>query len=101
MNFVREKLEEEDIRFEDALAGLETTVKRLESENLDLDESLRLYEKGVRFAEVCRRKLDEAEKKIERLARTADGRVVVADAGFHGFPSGEGTPPEEECGDDE
>ncbi len=101
MNSVRKKLEEEDMRFEDALAGLEATVKRLESENLDLDESLRLYEKGMRFAEVCRRKLDEAEKKIERLARTAEGPVVVADAGFQNFPSGEGAPPGEKFGDDD
>lgn len=101
MNSLREKLEEEDMRFEDALAGLEATVRRLESENLDLDESLRLYEKGMWFAEVCRRKLDEAEKKIERLARTAEGPVVVADASFQGFPSGESAPPGEKSGDDD
>ena len=60
-------------RFEDALAGLERIVRELEGGDLPLDDALKLFEEGVRLSRFCSAKLDEAEKKIEILTRSADG----------------------------
>ena len=53
--------------YEDSLERLEEIVQRLESGNLTLDESLRLFEEGTRLTKVCQRRLTEAELRIERL----------------------------------
>ena len=61
----RKKLES----FEDALKRLEEIVQRMESGDLALEDSLGLFEEGVRLTRVCSQRLDEAEKKIELLTR--------------------------------
>jgi exodeoxyribonuclease VII small subunit len=61
------------LHFEKALAELEETVARLESGELSLDESLELFEKGVRLAKFLRGELDKAEKKIEVLLKDEEG----------------------------
>ena len=58
-----------DLKFEDGLARLEQIVTALESGNLPLEESLRVFEEGVTLARHCAKYLDEAERKIEILAR--------------------------------
>lgn len=62
-----------ELRFEDALAGLERIVRDLEGGDLPLDDALKLFEEGVRLSRFCSTKLDEAEKKIEILMKGADG----------------------------
>ena len=62
-----------DLRFEEALAGLERIVRDLEGGDLPLDDALKLFEEGVRLSRFCGAKLDEAEKKIEILMKGADG----------------------------
>ncbi len=61
--------------FEEALERLEEIVRRMESGDLTLEESLALFEEGVRLTRVCSQRLDEAEKKIEMLTRDAQGEV--------------------------
>jgi exodeoxyribonuclease VII small subunit len=61
--------------FEEALKGLEEIVQRMESRDLALEESLRLFEEGVRLTRVCSERLDEAERKIEILTRDEKGSV--------------------------
>ncbi len=56
-----------ELDFEQAFTELEAVVRRLESGEAGLEESLRLFEQGVRLARLCTRKLDEAEGKIELL----------------------------------
>lgn len=68
---------EKDPRFEDALARLEKTVERLESGELDLEESLKLFEEGVALSRICRAKLDEVQKRIEVLTETAAGTLKL------------------------
>ena len=63
-------------RFEEALAGLETIVSRLEAGELPLDDALKLFEEGVRLARLCGAKLDEAERRIEILMKGADGDLT-------------------------
>jgi len=59
--------------FEEALKGLETVVERLESGEPPLEESIRLFEEGMRLSETCRKRLDEADRKIELLLRKPGG----------------------------
>ena len=62
-----------DIKFEDALQRLELIVDQLESGNLALEESLKVFEEGVGLARRCAKYLDEAEKRIEILTRDESG----------------------------
>jgi exodeoxyribonuclease VII small subunit len=63
--------------FEGALQKLETIVNRLEKGELTLEESLALYEEGIRLSRLCHAKLEEAEGKIEQLVKDARGDVVL------------------------
>jgi exodeoxyribonuclease VII small subunit len=63
--------------FEAALQRLENIVQRLEKGELPLEESLVLYEEGVRLARLCHGKLEEAEGKIELLLKDARGDLVA------------------------
>ena len=59
--------------FEKGLERLEAIVEEMGSGRMPLDNALKLYEEGSKLAELCRRRLEEAEKKIEILSRRADG----------------------------
>ncbi len=56
-----------DLNLEDALNDLEQIVSYLEDGKLTLEESLELFEKGVKLVRLCRSKLDMAEQRIESL----------------------------------
>lgn len=60
-------------KFETALKKLEEVVRRLEGGELSLDDSLKAFEEGVKYAALCSSKLNEAEKKVEILLRRKDG----------------------------
>jgi exodeoxyribonuclease VII small subunit len=55
------------IDFEAAMKRLETIVEELESGELTLEDSIARYEEGVKLSRGLTGKLDEAEKRIERL----------------------------------
>lgn len=59
--------EGEPLTFERAMERLEEIVRLLEGGELPLDETVRLYEEGMRLIAFCRRKLDEAEKRVKML----------------------------------
>lgn len=63
--------------FETSLAELESIVGRLESGELPLEESLELFEKGIKLSRECRTRLTNAERKIEVLMKGADGELVA------------------------
>lgn len=67
---------DEGTRFEDALARLEQIVHALEAGNLSLDDSLRAFEEGTGLLRLCARRLDEAERRIEILAKDEGGPAV-------------------------
>lgn len=69
--------EEKQPGFETALKQLEEIVQRLEKGELSLEESLKLYEDGVRLARLCHSKLEEAEGRIELLMKDARGEALV------------------------
>lgn len=60
-------------KFENSLKRLEDAVNRLESGDLPLDESLKVFEEGIKHAAICSRKLNEAEKRVELLLKQRDG----------------------------
>ncbi len=60
-------------RFEDALNKLEKIVAKLEEGDIPLEESLKLFEEGIRLSRFCNQKLDEAEKKVEILLKGKNG----------------------------
>ncbi len=57
------------LSFEKALADLEAIVEKLEKGGLSLNESLALFEKGVKLAKFLRDELGKAEKKVEILLK--------------------------------
>ena len=58
----------EELTFEETLKQLEDVVERLESgDSLTLDESLAAFEEGVRLTRLCRKTLEEAELRVQRL----------------------------------
>jgi exodeoxyribonuclease VII small subunit len=59
-------------KFEDTLNKLERIVSRLEEGDIPLEESLKLFEEGIRLSRLCNQKLDEAEKKVEILIKGKD-----------------------------
>lgn len=60
--------------FEKAFQQLEKIVQRLEGEELPLDESLGLFEEGIRLSRFCHQRLEEVEKKIELILADAKGQ---------------------------
>ena len=53
--------------FESSLKALESIVERLEDENINLEDSVRSFEKGVNLVKECQKQLQEAELKIKTL----------------------------------
>ncbi len=53
--------------FEASLKKLEALVEKLETPDLPLEQSLKLFEEGVKLSRICESKLQEAQGKIEKL----------------------------------
>ena len=65
--------------FEAAIGELETIVKKLEEGgDLALEESLKLYERGVTLSKFCHARLEDAERRIELLSERGDLRPAPA-----------------------
>ncbi len=65
--------------FEKSLEELETIVNRLEEGDLPLEESLALFEEGIKRSRECRERLTSAERKIQILMKDANGDLTAAD----------------------
>ena len=60
------------MKFEDAQRELEQIVERLERGEAELDEAIKLWERGEELYKLCVGQLDAAEGKIEELVRRAE-----------------------------
>lgn len=60
--------------FEDALGRLNEIVKQLEDGDVPLEESMKLYEEGMRLGTLCKGIVREAEERMKRLTEEASGR---------------------------
>jgi len=73
-----------DLKFEDCLARLEQIVGALEAGNLPLEDSLKVFEEGVALARQCSRYLDDAERRIEILAKDETGATTTRPFAWQG-----------------
>jgi exodeoxyribonuclease VII small subunit len=70
----------ESLSFEDSYARLEQVIEKLEGGELSLDESVALFEEGMRLARHCGQKLDDAELKVSQLlSAVADQEATQED----------------------
>lgn len=64
------------LTFEKEIENLQNLVKKLESGELSLEDSMKAFEEGVKLARSCQEKLSAAEKKVELLVKvTPEGQV--------------------------
>ena len=63
------------VKFEQAMARLEAIVGELEKGDLPLDESLKIFEEGIRLSKNCLKVLEEAERKVEVLVQDVKDKV--------------------------
>jgi len=62
--------------FEEALRALEDVVRKLESGDVALDDSISLYERGEALRKHCQARLDSAQARIERIVQGANGEAA-------------------------
>jgi exodeoxyribonuclease VII small subunit len=70
--------------FEKQLTQLETVVERLERGDLPLDESVRLFEEGMKLSQACKDELEQAEGRIQVLVESKSGKMQVAEMEVEG-----------------
>ncbi len=61
--------------FEESLKQLESIVAQLERGDLPLEDSIKIFEEGVRLSGECKQELDQAEGKVQILLKQRDGSV--------------------------
>ena len=62
--------------FEEAFSSLEDIVKKMESGELSLDESLDAFEEAIKLVKFCNSELERAEQKVRILTEGADGVIT-------------------------
>ena len=67
---------EKKLTFEETMHRLEEIVTRLEKGDVQLSESLALFEEGTRLVAACREELDKAEQQVVKLMKGGDGAPV-------------------------
>ena len=65
--------------FEESMKELEEVVAKLESGDVTLDESLKLFERGIKLSGSCQKKLDEAERRVKILTAGSGGEITEED----------------------
>ena len=69
---------EKDYNFETNLKKLEMIVDKLESGDIGLEESVKLYEEGMKIKKICDKKLKDIEMQIKKI-KIEDNKVVKED----------------------
>jgi exodeoxyribonuclease VII small subunit len=64
-------------KFEASMARLEEIVQELEKGDVPLEQSLKLFEEGIRLSRICNKRLEEAERKVEILLKDQNGNVTA------------------------
>ncbi|MCX7990663.1 MAG: exodeoxyribonuclease VII small subunit [Proteobacteria bacterium] len=65
--------------FENALKKLENITRKLENEDISLDESIELFEEGVKLVRFLQTKLNEVERKVEILIKETEEKFKLED----------------------
>lgn len=66
-------MEKKALKIEPALARLEEIVRQLESEQISLEESLELFEEGVKLADSIQKRLSEAQVRVKKVLEESEG----------------------------
>ncbi len=64
-----------NMNFEEAIKKLEAEVKKLESGNMTLDESIDAFEEAIKLVKICNERLENAERRVRILTENSDGTV--------------------------
>jgi exodeoxyribonuclease VII small subunit len=75
MRMAESKKDRKEIKFEEALKRLEDIVTQLEKSDISLEQSIALFEEGIRLSKFCSQKLNEAEQRIIKLTKTETGEL--------------------------
>jgi exodeoxyribonuclease VII small subunit len=59
--------------FEEAMTRLEEIAGLLEAGEASLEETIKIYEEGIKLIDFCQKKLNEAEKKVQKLTKNEAG----------------------------
>ena len=70
---------EKEMNFEELMQKLESITTKLEKENLNLDESVKLFEEGMKISKECNEKLENAEKRITILLNDGENNLSEED----------------------
>lgn len=76
---MEEKKEKKKPGFESKIKRLEEIVGKMESSEVELEESIKLFEEGMSLSKDCQGILDNAEQKVKVLTTTAEGETVLKD----------------------
>ena len=63
--------------FEKDLKRLEDIVAKMEEGDVPLDDSMKLFEEGVKLSRLCSERLDKAEKKVEIITADKNGNITT------------------------
>ena len=69
----------EKMTFEQSMQRLEQIVRALERGDVQLDESLKLFQEGTELVRSCGKLLDEAELQVKKVLTAEDGRPMLED----------------------
>jgi exodeoxyribonuclease VII small subunit len=67
----------EEIHFEAAFGRLEQILEKMNSGEVSLDESLKLYEEADKLIIACNKRLHQAERRVEMLMKNRNGELVL------------------------
>jgi len=70
----------EEVAFEEAVKRLEVILEKMNSGNISLDDSLKMFEEANQLIGSCQKRLAAAEQKVEKLIKTRQGELAL-DAG--------------------
>lgn len=70
------------IPFEDSLETLEACVRRLEQDDLPIDDAFELFETGVKSAQRCQKSLQNIETKVEKLMKDHRDQLTTQPLNF-------------------
>ena len=73
--------EKKQLNFDRSLKQLEEIVGKMETDELSLEESIKLFEEGMKLSKICQAALKEAEGKIQKLSKQGDSLVDLEEEG--------------------
>lgn len=72
----------EKMSFEEALTELENIVRKLEQGDVELEQSIAIYERGAALKKHCQARLDAADLKVKQIIQGQNGEVATEPASF-------------------